>query len=119
MSYEQTKYDVTVANRVLSAVGLATGVTVSSGHVSLRVPEDPNLFIVKGRGYELDALEKMRPEQMIVCDLEGNKVDGPPESTQCMEVKMHSCIYKTHPDVQSVVHVHPYYTVLTGTMQLT
>jgi len=29
---------------------------------------------------------------------------------------MHSCIYKFHPDVQSVVHVHPRFTVLVTTL---
>src|SRR5207244_4832041 len=30
----------------------------------------------------------------------------------CFEVKIHSCIYKARPDVQSVVHVHPKFTVV-------
>ena len=43
---------------------------------------------------------------------EGFLVDGPPGITQCSEVKIHSCIYKTRLDVQSVVHVHPRFIVL-------
>ncbi len=78
----------------------------------MRVPSDPGTFVVKGRGYAIDALAKMRPEDMIVCDLEGFKLDGPPGSTQCFEVKMHSTIYKARPDVRSVVHVHPRYTIV-------
>lgn len=117
MSIEDVKYDVAVANRVLSEVGLATGVLASLGHASLRVPNSPDHFVVKGRGYALDALEAMRPEDMIVCDLEGFKVDGPPNSTQCFEVKLHSCIYKMHPEVQSVVHVHPRFTVVMSVLQ--
>jgi L-fuculose-phosphate aldolase len=116
MGFEETKYEVAVANRILEAVGLATGVTVSSGHASLRVPNAQDLFIVKGRGYKNDWLSKMRPKDMIVCDLEGNKVEGPEKATQCMEVKMHSTIYKTHPEVQSIVHVHPQFTVLASTL---
>jgi hypothetical protein len=34
---------VAVANRVLRALGLATGVTPSLGHASLRVPGQPRL----------------------------------------------------------------------------
>jgi ribulose-5-phosphate 4-epimerase/fuculose-1-phosphate aldolase len=113
------KYDVAVANRVLSAIGLATGPLVSLGHASWRLPSDPNKFVVKGRGYELDALPLMRPEDMIVCDLDGYKIDGPPGSTQCYEVQLHACIYKTHPDVQSVVHCHPRYTVVMSVLQAT
>ncbi len=117
MSFEDVKYDVAVANRVLSEVGLATGVLASLGHVSVRVPEAPDRFIVKGRGYEMDALARMKPEDMIVCDLEGYKVEGPPGSSQCFEVKMHSCIYKMYPNVNSVVHVHPRFTVVMSVLQ--
>jgi L-fuculose-phosphate aldolase len=49
---------------------------------------------------------------MVTCDLEGYWLDGPVGSLPCNEVKIHSCIYKARPDVHSVVHVHPEYTVL-------
>jgi len=52
----------------------------------------------------------------VVCDLDGNYVEGPPGSTQCFEVKMHSSIFKLYPNVQSVVHVHPRHTVLLSTL---
>jgi len=71
------------------------------------VPGAPDRFVVKGRGYPMDIVGLMRPEDMVVCDLEGFKVDGPKGISQCYEVKMHSCIYRARPDVQSVVHVHP------------
>lgn len=113
---DDVKYDVAVANRVLAELGLATGVLASLGHSSLRVPSDPNKFVVKGRGYEMDALAAMRPQDMVTVDTEGYMVDGPPGSTPCFEVKMHSCIYKLRPDVQSVTHVHPRFVVLMSTL---
>jgi ribulose-5-phosphate 4-epimerase/fuculose-1-phosphate aldolase len=119
VSYEDTKFEVALANRMLAKLGLATGVTASLGHTSMRVPGHPDLFIVKGRGYEVDALAAIRPEQMIVCDLDGFKVEGPPGTMQCFEVKMHSCIYRSRPDVQSVTHVHPRHVVLLSTLQAT
>ena len=76
---DDVKREVAIANRILSHVGLAAGVLVSLGHASFRVPSDPGLFIVKGRGYDIDALPLMQPADMIVCDLEGRKVDGPPQ----------------------------------------
>ncbi|MBV8714742.1 MAG: class II aldolase/adducin family protein [Chloroflexi bacterium] len=110
------KREVAIANRVLWATGLCTGVTASLGHASLRMTDRPDRFLVKGRGYAMDALAAMRPEDMVTCDLDGNLVDGPPGATQCFEIKMHSWIYKLYPDVQSVVHVHPRYTVLMSTL---
>ena len=113
------KRDVAIANRVLWALGLCTGVTASLGHASMRIPDRPDRFLVKGRGYKMDALVAMRPEEMITCDLEGNLVDGPPGASQCFEVKMHSWIYKLYPDVRSVVHVHPRFAVLMSTLSRT
>ena len=116
---DDVKYQVAVANRVLSELGLASGPLVSLGHASMRVPSDPDKFVVKGRGYALDAIPLMRPEDMVVCDLEGNRVSASPGVRQCNEVQLHACIYKTHPDVQSVVHCHPRYTVVMSVLQAT
>src|SRR5262245_58162863 len=84
-SLEATKVEAAIGNRILAEVGLAAGVRASLGHVSMRVSGDPNLFVVKGRGYRMDVLSRMRPEDMVVCDLEGNWVDGPPYSLQRSE----------------------------------
>ena len=116
-SLEAAKVEAAIGNRILAECGLAVGVRASLGHVSMRVPGDPNVFVVKGRGYRVDVLSRMRPEDMVVCDLEGNWVDGPPYSLQCSEVKIHSCIYKNRPDVMSVVHVHPDYVVLMSVLE--
>ena len=112
MSYEDIRFDVAVANRILAELGLASGMNNSVGHASMRVPQAPDTFFVKGRGYDMDVVGLMRPEDMVQCDMEGNKVDGPDGVSQCYEVKMHSCIYRAYPHVQSVVHVHPRYTIL-------
>jgi ribulose-5-phosphate 4-epimerase/fuculose-1-phosphate aldolase len=112
VAYEETRQEAAVGTRLLVDFGLATGVRASLGHVSVRVPDDPTRFVVKGRGYRLDTLARMRPQDLVVCDLEGNLVEGPPRIVPCFEVKIHSCIYRARPDVQSVVHVHPKYTIL-------
>src|SRR6266566_5526864 len=105
--FEDLKEQVATGNRILVEIGLCGGVTASLGHVSMRVPDHPDRFIVKGRGYQMDALARMRGTDMVVCDLEGFKVDAPEHVTQCFEVKIHSTIFRTHPEIQSVVHVHP------------
>ena len=109
---EQAKREAAIGNRMLAELGFSTGIRASLGHTSRRVPDDPEKFVVKGRGYRVDVLSRMRPEDMVVCDLEGNWLDGPPYSLQCSEVKIHSCIYRARPDVVSITHVHPDYTVL-------
>ena len=111
---DDVRQEVAVANRLLHEFGLATGILASLGHVSMRVPNQPELFVVKGRGYKIDALPAVRPEEMIVCDMEGNMVDGPMGTSQCHEVKMHSTLLRERPDVHSVCHVHPRFTVVMG-----
>ena len=65
---DQAKRQTAIANRILSYVGLATGVRASLGHVSMRLPNDPTKFLVKGRGYRMDIILRMRPEDMVTCD---------------------------------------------------
>lgn len=47
----------------------------------------------------------MKPEDLILCDLNGAKISGHRECTS--EVAMHLTIYRMRPDVQSVLHAHP------------
>jgi len=114
---EDVKYQVAVANRVLSEMGLTTGATASLGHASMRMPSDSGRFAIKGRGYKIDVLSRVLPEEMVVCDLNGSQVEGLPGLTPCYEIKMHSCIYRARPEVQSIVHVHPRYTVVMSVLQ--
>jgi ribulose-5-phosphate 4-epimerase/fuculose-1-phosphate aldolase len=118
MKYEQTRYQVAVANRIMAAFGLASGLTASVGHASMRVPEAPDTFLIKGRGYELDILSELGPSDMVLCDLEGNKLEAPEGVSQCYEVKMHSCIYRAFPEVKSVVHAHPRFTILMSVLDI-
>ncbi|MBV9301519.1 MAG: class II aldolase/adducin family protein [Acidobacteriaceae bacterium] len=75
-------------------------VAANDGNVSIRLDEDRILCtptaISKGM---------VTPEDLITCDLAGNKVNGHRECTT--EIAMHSTIYSMRPDVRSVVHAHP------------
>jgi L-fuculose-phosphate aldolase len=116
LDLDGVKHEVAIATRVLANAGLASGALASLGHVSMRLPSDPNRFVVKGRGLALDALSVVREEDMVVCDLDGYLHAGPKGVTQPNEVMIHACILKARPDVQSVVHVHPRYAVVLSTL---
>lgn len=47
----------------------------------------------------------MTVDDLIVCDREGNKIEGSRERTS--EIAMHVTIYRMRPDVRSVLHAHP------------
>jgi L-fuculose-phosphate aldolase len=48
---------------------------------------------------------RIRPEQVLVSDLEGNKIDGDGELSR--EAKTHFKLYNDYPDGKAVVHCHP------------
>src|SRR5712692_5157651 len=106
--------EVALANRMLFEMGLADSSTIERGHVSFRVPGQPDRFVIKALG---PALSMTHKEHMVVVDTSGFKVGGPKELNLPNEVKMHSCILRERPDVNSVVHVHPRYTVLMSVLQ--
>lgn len=75
----------------------------TAGNVSQRVPE-ADLFVIKPSGVTYDALT---PESMVVCDLEGNLVDG--MHSPSSDTAAHAYVYKHMPEVGGVVHTHSTY----------
>ena len=91
------------ACRILDAEGLGD---LTRGHVSIRMPGDPTHFYMKphSRGFD-----EVTVENIVICNLEGEKVGG--GGRKHSEVYIHSEIYKTRPEVNSVIHVHPTHAV--------
>jgi ribulose-5-phosphate 4-epimerase/fuculose-1-phosphate aldolase len=111
---DDIKHEVVLANRMLVEMGLAGGPTIERGHVSFRLPGQPDRFLIKSLGPALSLLDE---RDLMVCDMNGFKIDGRPEQNPPNEVKMHSCIMRANPAVNAVVHVHPRYTVLMSVLQ--
>ena len=77
----------------------------TGGNVSARDAES-GLVVIKPSGVRY---EQMRPEDMVVLDLEGRKVEG--ELKPSSDTASHLYIYRHRPDVGGVVHTHsPYAT---------
>jgi L-fuculose-phosphate aldolase len=99
MTLEEAKRKLIDAGRILEANGLGD---LTRGHVSIRVPGDPNLFIMKPHSYGFDEITE---ENIVLCDLSGEKVGG--GGRRHSEVFIHSEILKARPEINSVVHAHP------------
>jgi len=106
--------EAALANRMLYAMGLADSSTIERGHVSVRIPGEPDKFIIKALG---PSLSQTWTRDMVVVDVNGYKAGGPSENNLPNEVKMHSCLLRERPDINSVVHVHPRYAVLMSVLQ--
>jgi L-fuculose-phosphate aldolase len=86
------------AGKRLYEHGLIVG---TSGNISARIPAT-DTFLIKPSGAHLGFL---KPEQLVLVDLEGNKVRG--DADVSVETPMHAAIYKARNDAQAVVHTHP------------
>jgi L-fuculose-phosphate aldolase len=75
-------------------------VAANDGNISIRL--EPNKVLCTCTGISKGM---MTPGDLIICDLEGNKVAGSRERTS--EIAMHLTIYQMRPDVMAVVHAHP------------
>ena len=75
----------------------------TSGNVSARVPGS-DLVVIKPSGVSYDDL---RPELMVVVDLEGRQVDG--ELSPSSDTESHLYVYREMPDVGGVAHTHSSY----------
>lgn len=75
----------------------------TAGNVSARVP-DADLFVIKPSGVRYDQLS---PDKMVVCDFEGNVVDG--EYSPSSDTVSHAYVYRHMPSVGGVVHTHSSY----------
>jgi L-ribulose-5-phosphate 4-epimerase len=75
----------------------------TAGNVSQRL-KSADLFIIKPSGVTYDELT---PESMVVCDLDGNLVDG--TRSPSSDTAAHAYVYRHMPDVGGVVHTHSTY----------
>jgi len=81
----------------------------TGGNVSGRVP-GADLFVIKPSGVSYDDLA---PENMILCDLDGNVVPGSAgsERSPSSDTAAHAYVYRNMPEVGGVVHTHSDYAV--------
>jgi len=81
----------------------------TGGNVSGRVP-GADLFVIKPSGVSYDDLT---PENMILCDLDGDVIPGTPGSERApsSDTAAHAYVYRNMPRVGGVVHTHSTYAV--------
>ena len=97
---EELKKKVYEANILLPKYGL---VTFTWGNVSA-IDRESGLFVIKPSGVDY---ETMTPDDMVVMDLNGNKVEG--KLNPSSDTPTHVEIYKAFKEVGGVVHTHSSY----------
>lgn len=94
---EQLRQDIVEVGRCMWLKGW---VAANDGNISVRLDENRVLCTPTGM-----SKGRLQPDDLIICDMEGNKISGKRERTS--EIMMHLTIYKLRPDVRAVVHAHP------------
>ena len=79
--------------------------TYTWGNVS-GIDREKGLFVIKPSGVEYDEL---RPEDLVVMDLCGNKVEG--DMNPSSDTKTHLVLYRAFPQLGGIVHTHSPYAV--------
>ena len=97
---EELKKKVYEANILLPKDGL---VTVTWGNVSA-IDRESGYFVIKPSGVEY---EDMGPEDMVIMDLDGNKIEG--KLNPSSDTATHIEIYKGFKEVGGIVHTHSSY----------
>jgi L-ribulose-5-phosphate 4-epimerase len=100
----RTREEVSALHAELVRNGL---VTWTGGNVSGRVP-GADAFVIKPSGVSYDDL---RPENMIVCTLDGAVIPDTPGSDRgpSSDTAAHAYVYRNMPHVGGVVHTHSAY----------
>ena len=94
---EQLKKEVYEANMLLPKYGL---VTFTWGNVS-GIDRESGLFVIKPSGVEYD---KLTPDDMVVVDLNGNKVEG--RYNPSSDTPTHVVLYNRFPKIGGVfIHI--------------
>jgi L-ribulose-5-phosphate 4-epimerase len=75
----------------------------TAGNVSGRVAGS-DVFVIKPSGVDYD---RIAPDTMILCDLDGSVVDG--DLSPSSDTAAHAYVYREMPEVGGVVHTHSSY----------
>ena len=97
---EELKKEVYEANMLLPKYGL---VTFTWGNVS-GIDREKGLFVIKPSGVDYDV---MKPEDMVVMDMEGNRVEGHYKPSS--DTPTHLELYKAFPEIGGIIHTHSSY----------
>lgn len=94
---ESLKQEVYEANMELPKRNL---VTYTWGNVSA-IDRNSGYFVIKPSGVDYD---KLKPSDMVVMDLEGNKIEG--SMNPSSDTLTHIELYKKYPEIGGIVHTH-------------
>jgi L-fuculose-phosphate aldolase len=106
---EELRIRIARACRVLGKMELTRALR---GHISARIPGTDRVFI-RARGPAENGVRYTTPEEVVEIGLDGKPVAGMPKGLRTpSEVFIHTEIFRSRPEVNAVLHLHPPMVVL-------
>lgn len=78
-------------------------VDMTYNHISVRLPENPEHFLVKAENV---FMEQVTASNVVKYDIDGNQVMDSDFKASPAAYNVHAAILKARPDIQAVVHTH-------------
>ena len=102
MDFKELRERVYEANMALPKYGLVVFTWGNASEVDL----ERGVFAIKPSGVEY---EELTPDQMVICDLEGNVIEGSLRPSSDMPT--HAALYRSFEGVGGIVHTHSNWAV--------
>jgi len=96
---EEHKNEIVEVGKSFYEMGFLSG---TSGNISVRAGE--NALLITPSGINKGS---MKPDDILLTDMEGRKLDSRSRGKPSSETKMHVIAYKKRPDVGAIIHTHP------------
>lgn len=81
-------------------------IRISAGNISLR--DEQNRMVITPSGLKYS---RMKPDDMVVIDMDGKILSGKPGYLPSSEYRMHVSVYRQLPEARAVVHTHSDYAM--------
>ena len=81
-------------------------VSAAGGNVSIRCG---NTILITGSNVPL---REVTPDSLVLCDMEGTLLEGPPGLRPSKETRFHLGVYSQRPEIRCVIHAHPAFSVV-------
>lgn len=101
--YEDVKNEIVEASRYIDEKGWNHG---RAGNISVFIRDNQHVVITPSGVVKA----KLRPEDILVVDIEGNVVEG--FGKPSIELPMHLAIYRAYDYVNAVIHAHGIYSTI-------
>jgi ribulose-5-phosphate 4-epimerase/fuculose-1-phosphate aldolase len=96
----QARCDLAAAHRLIAHFVF---VDMTYNHVSVRVPGEPDYFLVKADNL---FMEQVTASSLVKYDLDGRRVMDSEHKASAAAYNLHAAVLKARPDIAAVVHTH-------------